>query len=280
MSEVLFYGLRHGRTEGNKDNLYRGWSNEPFAQLAPEGRNDIREAALFLKRAGLSFPIIISDDLSRAQESQKIAAGVLGIKELEVDKRARPLNVGDYTGKDKQKHPVDEFLKNRGKKIPGGESMNQFDNRLAKFVSDVLELVVQIKRPILLIAHGSTISFLHNAINGGKEAGYEGIVHPGGIVAVTREKVIPVFKKKFGENDKSPVQDGTEFSGFVTEEQNRPPRECWNCRWVTKDLTGLYGCTHELVQIDPQLQDRKQTDGSIAVGDRECCNNFQNKISS
>jgi len=276
--KTLFYVLRHGRTEGNEADIYRGWSNEQFAQLAPEGRDDVREAAIFLKRAGLSFPLVISDDLSRSKESAQIAADILGVKQKEIDKRARPLNVGDFTGQPKKDHPLEEYMKNRSKKIPGGENMNTFDNRLAKFTGDVLELVGKIKKPILLIGHGSTISFLYNATQKGAEAGYEGILHPGGIIAFTDEGVIRLFKPKFGDGEKPPLSDGTAFSGFVTQEENRPPRSCWNCRNFSKDIAGLGSCTHPLVQIDPQLQDRRQSDNSIAVGDEDCCNNFRNKL--
>ena len=280
MANVLFYVMRHGRTEGNESDIYRGWSNEDFAQLSPIGREDIREAAIFLKRAGLSFPLIIADDLSRAVESEKIAADILGIKQQEIDKRARPLNVGDFTGKSKEKYPLDEYTKNPSKKIPGGESMNSLNTRVAKLIADVLELVAKIKKPILMIGHGSTISVLYNAKNNGEKVGYEGVVHPGGIIAFTTDGVIPIFKQKFASGEKPPLKDGTEFSGFVDESTNRPPRECWNCRNFIKDIAGLGGCTHPLVQIDPQLQDRKQADGSIAVGEQDCCDEFRNKVST
>jgi broad specificity phosphatase PhoE len=279
MNTPLFYVMRHGRTAGNEEDLYRGWSDESFAQLAPEGREDIREAAIYLKRAGLQFPIILADDLARSKESLQIAASILGIKETEIDKRLRPLNVGEFTGKSKTKHPLDEFLKNKSKQIPGGESMNQFNRRLALIFGDLSELVAKLKQPILVIGHGSTISFLHN-LHSKTEVGYEGLVHPGGVLVFTTEGLFPLLKKKSAEGEEQPYADGTVISGFVTEEENRPPRECWNCRYVTKDLLGLYGCKHPLVQIDPQVQNRKQLDGTIAVSDRECCNNFRNKVST
>lgn len=280
MNSLLFTVVRHGRTQGNEDDRYRGWSNEEFAQLSSDGRDDAREAALFIKRMKVKAPMIISDDLSRSRESQQIVADILGIKGMDVDKRLRPLNVGDYTGKDKNSHPLDEFIKNRSKKIPGGESMNGFDRRLADVCGDLTELVARLKQPIIMIGHGSTISFLHNTTNSGKEVGYEGLVHPGGVLAFSRAGIVPLLKHKSGDGEKMPYKQGTAVSGFVSDEENRPPRECWNCRNFGKEINGLGYCNHPLVVIDPELKLRKQSDGTIAVGERDCCDNFRNKLST
>ncbi len=285
----LFYVTRHGRTQGNEDNRYRGHSNEEFAQLSPEGRDDAREAALFLKRLKVEPPLILADDLSRSQETQKLMAGVLDIRgETEKDKRLRPLDVGEFTGQDKYKHPLDEYIANRNKKIPGGESMKQFDRRLAEVCADLMELIARLKKPIVLVGHGSTISFLHNNFQGGTfhaegqgpKVGYEGMVHPGGVLMFTRQGIIPLFKPKQFDGEKMPYKDGTPLAGFVTDEENRPPRECWNCRNFGKELSGLGYCNHPLVVLDPKMQDRKQADGTVAVGERDCCDFFRNKIAT
>lgn len=65
-------------------------------------------------------------------------------------------------------------------------------------------------------------------------------------------------------------KDGTRISGFVTAEQNKPPRECWNCRWYSDDL-----CHHPLVMIDPEV--KGENDKPKPVGEEDCCDNFQNK---
>lgn len=277
---ALFYSVRHGRTAGNELDIYRGHSTEDFARLAPEGRDDAREAAVFLKRAGQSFPMVLSDDLPRATESASILAGILGIKTVEKDRRLRPLNVGEFTGKSKKDHPLEKYLKNQSLKIPGGESMKEFNRRLAGVSADILEVVEKLKKPILIVGHGSTISFWKATANGETEAGYESIVQPGGVVVYSSAGLFPLFKLKYDEDEKLPLADGTALSGFVTAEDNLPPRECWHCRWSQKGIGSVLGCWHPLVQIDPQLQDRKQEDGSIAVGDRDCCNEFQNKITT
>lgn len=281
MVEPLFFVLRHGETNSNKDNNYRGWSNGPEAQLSPEGREGVRESALFLKDCGYKFPIVICDDLDRAQETAKIAAGILGIREIETVPNLKPLNVGELTGKSKDQFPIEPYLKDTTLKIPGGENHDEFDVRMAKVFSDVLELIEKIKHPILLIGHGSTVSFLHNHMTKkpGEEVGYEGLVLPSGVLVFTEDGIIPLIKKR--QPVRNPYKDGTGVAGFVTDEENKPPRECWNCRYSQKDIqTGLLGCGNLLVRIDPELKDRRQNDGTVSVGERDCCDFFRNKIST
>lgn len=278
MNSPLFFIVRHGRTEGNKLGTYRGWSNGPDAQLNADGRDDVREAGLFLQRAGLSFPIILSDDLDRTQETAKILADILGIRVHETDKRLRPLNVGDFTGKSKIDHPLDEYMANEKLVIPGGESLQHFNARQQAVFDNILELIIKIHKPVLVVGHGSNVCYLHNYTNRGEKIGYEGLVDPGGVLAFFQQGIVPLTKKR-GEG-KNPFQDGTALTGYVTVEESRPPRSCWNCKWFTKDASGLGGCHNPIVRLDPQLVGQKQSDGTIAVGDDSCCNLFSNHVSS
>lgn len=278
MIEPLFFVLRHGKTAGNSKDEYRGNSNRPEAQLSPEGRDGICESAIFLKGCGYTFPLIITDDLDRTKESAQIVASILGIKEIELVP-SMTVDVGDYTGKSKKDFPLDEFIKDKNKKIPGGETVNEANARFAKITADVLELVEKIKSPVLIVAHGSFVSFLHNHMtkNPGQSVGYEGLCHPSGVLVFTADGIIPLIKKR--EPVRNPYKDGTRVAGFVTDEENVPPRECWNCRYFNRDAqTNLGGCKNLLVRIDPEVASQRQSDGTVAVGDRDCCDMFQNKI--
>jgi broad specificity phosphatase PhoE len=275
---ILFVLGRHGRTSGNENNVYRGHSNAEFAQLDAGGRNDAREEGIFLQGTGLVFPLIITDDLDRTFETAQIIASILGIKPENImrDKRLRPLDMGDWTGKKKDEHPLDSFMKDKSKKIPGGDSLNSLNKRQSAAFADVLETVAKLHAPVLVIGHGTNAGFLHSHVNkSSEEIGYEGLTHPGGVSIFTKEGITPVYKKREGAPQL--FKDGTEVSGFVTDEENRPPRECWNCRNFVS-VNGLGACTHTLVLIDPKLADRRQADGNVAVGERDCCDNFRNKI--
>lgn len=278
MDQPLFFLERHGETFSNDSGNYRGWSNSPEAQLSPAGREGVRESAIFLKRTGYIFPLILCDDLDRTQETAKITADILGITKIETVPDLKPLNVGDWIGKSKKDHPIEPYLHAPDKRIPGGETHNEFDARMKKVFGDVLDLILKTKQPILIIGHGSTVSFLHNHMTEtNTEVGYEGLTNPSGVLVFTVKGIIPLTKKRNPID--SPYADGTALSGFVTKEENPPPRSCWNCRNFQRDpQTYLGECTHILVRIDPQLQKRKQTNGTIAVGDEDCCNNYRGAI--
>lgn len=281
MTEPLFFVMRHGQTAGNELNIYRGWSNDEFAQLDADGREGVRESAIFLKNVGYTFPLIITDDLDRTQESAKIAASILDIREIITVPELKPLNVGDFTGESKEEYPLHEYMNDHNKKIPGGESLGEFDVRMGEVFATVLDTVIKLKQPVLLILHGSSISFLNNHMSkDAKHVGYEGLVKPSGVLVFTEDGIIPCTKLRTPFHN-NPYADGTALSGFVTDEENRPPRECWNCRYYQKDPNVYTGsCMNIIVRIDPQNQLRKQTDGTIAVGERDCCNSFRNKIST
>jgi hypothetical protein len=62
---------------------------------------------------------------------------------------------------------------------------------------------------------------------------------------------------------------GTVLSGYVTAEDNKPPRQCDHCRWYrTGDK-----CVQPVMKADAQVP--KHEDGSAAVLDDACCNFFE-----
>ncbi len=278
----IFYAVRHGRTDSNTKDNYRGWSNGPDAQLSAQGREDARQAGLWLQRQGLKFDIAIVDDLGRTQETAKIVCGILGIKHIITDTRARPLNVGDYTGKSKAEHPLEEFIANRAKKIPGGEALNGFDKREQSLFDNIFETVEKTGKLILFFGHGSNMSYLANSVRRFRkqpEVGYEGVTNPGGVAMFSDKGLFPLLNAREGSQIQRPFKDGTALTGFVTAEENRPPRACWNCSSFVQTATGGE-CQHPLVKIDPELAVRKADNGNIAVGDRDCCDSFRNKVAS
>lgn len=70
-------------------------------------------------------------------------------------------------------------------------------------------------------------------------------------------------------------KDGTKTAGFVTAEENKPPRQCSHCRHMLKGL-----CLHMEVTKDDELErvgrDRDET-GYWRVEPTDCCDYFQNK---
>src|SRR5208337_2441790 len=121
---VIMYALRHGSTELNEDNKFRGWANPP---LDAKGKKDAATAATFLKGKGIKA--IYCSDLARSVETAAIVSTVIGVPGEPVsDKRLRPWDVGYLSGKDKDEYDdVLQYHIDRPKEpIKGGESLQQF----------------------------------------------------------------------------------------------------------------------------------------------------------
>ncbi|PWT75551.1 MAG: hypothetical protein C5B59_08715 [Bacteroidetes bacterium] len=72
-------------------------------------------------------------------------------------------------------------------------------------------------------------------------------------------------------------QDGTIKSGLVTDESNKPPRQCSNCIWNSVGHHGHGYCSNPVVMSDPQLVMLQDEDGRIKVQPTWCSNGFQSK---
>lgn len=72
------------------------------------------------------------------------------------------------------------------------------------------------------------------------------------------------------ENVKKINGDGTKLSGLVSDEENRPPRECHNCVWYKSDK-----CHHPVVIVDPEVPGKSGE--PKPVGDKWCCNYFRSQ---
>ena len=119
------YVLRHGCTEANDEDEYRGWGTYP---LDEDGIAEAEAAAQFLKDKGLKK--IVTSSLVRHQQTAQIIQKVLDVP-IDVDENFRTLNVGDFTGKKRKEvgDKLQEYLDNPDKQIPGGESVSGFEKR-------------------------------------------------------------------------------------------------------------------------------------------------------
>ena len=134
------YLIRHGATalnseSGNVDCI-RGWRNIP---LSEEGRQEAKEVANEL--AGSGIRVLVSSDLDRAFETASAVAGTTAA-ELEKTRKLRPWDLGEFTGKESSAvHPeMVRYAKQKpDQKIPGGESFNEFSDRVFSGLQDICE---------------------------------------------------------------------------------------------------------------------------------------------
>lgn len=127
---VIGYLVRHGATAADDANQFDGWGNYP---VSPRGRREALEAGKKLQK--LDVGDLQTSPLVRTQETAEIIGRLLG-KRATVNENLRTWNVGDFTGKDRDKWKADlqYYRNNPSKKVPGGEPFDAFYDRLTNFI--------------------------------------------------------------------------------------------------------------------------------------------------
>jgi broad specificity phosphatase PhoE len=245
LGDILFFFLRHGETAGNKKNIYRGWSNDPDAQLDKEGRKTSEAAGRHLKAIGAKVELIVADSLDRVQETVDLVTLSFPEARREAVRSLHPLHMGDWTLQSKDKHPVEPFLKDTSKRIPGGENVDEFDERQNGIFSQVFDLAKSLgSGKILVVGHGSNVAYLNNRVfNTGEKVGYEGLVDPGGLIAVTVNGLVPLTRSRKGKKKEELVQISDNklerwalmFVGGKDTEPHGAPKSCFVCPHLLKD---------------------------------------------
>lgn len=197
---VLMYIVRHGETELNAKNAFRGWIDP---SLDENGRKDAQKAGEWLKDKGIKM--VYCSDLKRAVETAKIICEELGLSDPYKDFSLRPWNVGELAGKEKTKEneaQLDEYVDNPSWEIPEGESLYSFGDRIQEavryYIHEAREEGIK-----LIVTHTSDCIQFNDYCRGEGPAGKpEGgdIVAPGGILRISEKngKLIckAVFKEK------------------------------------------------------------------------------------
>lgn len=291
IDEVLFFLVRHGETAGNRKKIYRSWSNSPDAQLSPAGKKDAQEAGGYISGLGAQVEYIVADSLDRVVETCELIASCFSSAKLEIVRGLHPLNMGDFTLKLKDKHPVQPYLDSPDLRIPGGETVHEFDRRQKRAFDVIFDISRGLKGGHMVIGgHGSNVSYLYNHVySQGDKIGYEGLVDPGGVIAVTEQAMVPLLKVRGPGHSKPDVKfevagSGTPTLGFVTWASDKGPRQCDHCEYMNRDEKAC-GEEHvkakagEVLVAFPKMEsgsERKILDsGRVTVDDRDCCNFYE-----
>jgi broad specificity phosphatase PhoE len=195
--------LRHGETDLNDKSCFRSWLDVP---LNDDGIQQAQQAAEFLKKYPLRH--VICSPLLRAFVTATIAAAP---RKLQVGQTRGlfPWRLGIFSGlsKDENQPALRLFVRNPDVCIPGGESLNDFDDRQFAFWDAALKLA-RVNGLTLYVAHTSNVIALQNFTQDGESLEPEGAdtVQPGGIAAIwfdgKNHRVEPIFGQaeaaKFG----------------------------------------------------------------------------------
>jgi broad specificity phosphatase PhoE len=158
---AAFFFLRHGVTEWNKESgnteKVRGFTE---IKLLPEGEKSAYKAADELKKRSIN--VIISCDLGRTRTTAEIVSKTLGIPVSEYTKSLRPWNMGNFEGQDydKVKDQLDWYARHENAKIPGGESLKEFKERMLPYM-DSIKTRYRGKN-VLIVTHSKNV-MLYNA---------------------------------------------------------------------------------------------------------------------
>lgn len=236
MQDYLFLMARHGSTKLNESNRFRGWSNGPDADLDEAGIQMAHDAGEFISYLPVQIEHVIVSDLNRAQETAHIICGILGIKNFTTDKRLRPLNVGDYAGKDKSNNPIDKYLKNPTLRFPNGESVDEFNHRQYEIASEVLAKIVsgEIRLgSVLFIAHVSNVMYWENVQVGAHKEEYldekTDLVQPGGVAGITETNVLPLFRKTLSAEEQQDAKTDPAVVLYMPPESLQHGASCGTC---------------------------------------------------
>jgi len=191
--KIIAYVARHGTTELNEENKYRGQKDVP---LDDKGREDAKTLAKFMadKPIGQAW----TSDLSRAKDTAKEVLKGRGIKATPLES-LRPLDAGKYTGQKKSDHAEDMkyYHKNTNVRIPGGESIDGMNKRVRTPLFKAFRIGLRTGKPSFISAHSSVIHSLGHLLH---DDHTHALVEPGGLVKVVFDgkkfHAKPVLKPK------------------------------------------------------------------------------------
>ena len=157
--------VRHGQSEWNAKNLFTGWKDPG---LTENGTAEAIRAGKHLKSLGLSFDVLYTSALVRAQLTGKIMLDELGQSDLETieDKALNERDYGELTGLNKDEarenfgiEQVQVWRRSYDIPPPGGESLRDTYNRVIPYFKKEIKPLLKDKN-VLISAHGNSLRAL------------------------------------------------------------------------------------------------------------------------
>jgi broad specificity phosphatase PhoE len=180
--KIVAYFVRHGTTELNEQNRFRGPTDVPLDDKGQEDAEKLRD----------HFSNVQLGDAYTSDKQRAVSTGqtILDPKGLVANQTSdlHAWNVGYLAGdekdKDENKASIDYHTAQPDKVIPGGESLNQFRKRVRTPILNSIRKGHESGVPSITIAHSSVIHELGNLVNGDHTST---LVEPGGVVAVSHD---------------------------------------------------------------------------------------------
>lgn len=160
MRKMIF--VRHGQ---DPEGYLGGWSTWG---LVPEGVEQAKRAAQYLKQSDCQITKIVASDLPRAAETAKIISEVLGLP-VAPDAGLREMNNGVLAGipiaEAAEKYPGLFFnTLDMDERYPGGESPREFYCRVKGWFEDFLN--INNGGNVLVVTHGGVLNIIYHIVKG------------------------------------------------------------------------------------------------------------------
>lgn len=206
MNNIVLYCARHGSTELNQADCFRGHNDVP---LSTKGYREANQLAHYLQPIDVSF--IVASAKKRAVATAEVislAKQVNGNKSCIVPNDGLfAWDVGKFSGKPKNKENLDElqkYIDDPDLQVPGGESLSNFRCRVRPLIEEAIEVSNTEGVPGLLVVHSSLIHELGEMFHKDHTAA---LVKPGGLAAVYVSngtlKVEAIFRPEYGDHSEA-----------------------------------------------------------------------------
>lgn len=155
--------VRHGQSQYNLENRFTGLADP---DLTPKGIAEAHETGKLLKNQKIETAFV--SQLIRAKHTLDIILEEIGIARVEIieTKELNPRDYGKLTGLNKAEsakkfgeEQVHIWRRSFDVPPPGGESLEQTNNRIVPYFKTAIEPLLG-RKNVLLVAHGNTLRAL------------------------------------------------------------------------------------------------------------------------
>lgn len=180
---VLAYLVRHGETEENAENCFRGWNDPPLNDNGMEAAVLVANFFAY-ERIGR----VVCSDLSRAMQTAQaiMDTGTVACPYLSTDFNLRPWNIGGFAGKEKNAEnlkKLSRYIKSPETVIPDGESLATFRQRIEEATNGYIANQYD-GLPTVIVGHTSGLTALHRAFYGDDDNMPDDLIEPGGVIGI------------------------------------------------------------------------------------------------
>ena len=166
MKKAKLVLVRHGQSEWNEKNLFTGWKNPGLTQ---QGVDEATAAGRELANFGISFDVLFTSKLARAQITGKLILKELDLNSIPVieDQRLNERDYGDLAGLNKDdartrwgEEQVHIWRRSYDVPPPGGESLKDTAARVIPYFNEIIVPHLKNGQDVLVAAHGNSLRAL------------------------------------------------------------------------------------------------------------------------